>query len=868
MKQQYKFPQLVLLAVFLMLMCNMGLRAQSVNHVWSAMMGATVGGPTTGRAESYSIAIDASGNSYVTGKFSGTVDFDPGPTVNNLTSVGSGSANDHDIFISKLDPQGNFVWTKSIGATGVGSGGDEGKAITVDASGNIIISGTFQGTVDFDPGTGVNNLVSNGGKDIFILKMDASGNFIWVKSIGGTTNVDELSALSLDATGNIYITGSFQSSVDFDPGFGSFSLTALADDIFMLKLDAAGNFQWVKQIGGAGGDRGYDIAIDASGNIVLIGLFNGTVDFDPSSVVYNLTASATDNMFVTKFDASGGFLWAKHFSGLSAANNIGAVSIDLSGNIYTTGSFTGTVDFDPSSAVLNLSSTDASSDIFISKLDASGNFVWAKKIGEKATDISYAIKVDAGGVYVSGRFTNNADFDPGTNVFTTGTSGSVFAWSGFILKLDASGNFVWARDTPKKLVSTSNSLDHRAIALDGLGNIYAAGNFRGGTADFDPGPGLVNIISVTGVPSVFVQKLSQKQCGAPTYSSLTTTACDSFVLGGYKYTTTGIYSALTVNKNGCDSIVNLDLTIKKGSSSTFTREVCDSTAFNGEVYKATGLYTQVYTNAVGCDSFVTLNLTVKNSTFRTINETACQSYTLNGITYTATGVYGIDTIANSIGCDSITVLNLIIKNSTSTLTEVACDSFSLNGTTYKSSGVYTQTIGNSAGCDSMITLNLTINSVDASVTKNGATITANTAGATYQWVDCNKGYSAIAGETGQSYTATFNGSYAVVVTLNGCTDTSECRAVTHLTDGVEKIGNDHSFRVYPNPGNSVFTLSTDYPLQSATVKIMNMTGQVVLERMELNGNSFNFDIEPYADGVYIMEIVEAGKSMQVKLVKQ
>ena len=223
----------------------------------------SIGGSSYYRGSS--IKVDASGNVYTTGNFTGTADFDPGSGTFNLTADAAGG----DIFISKLDASGNFIWAKSIGSIG----NDVGSSISVDASGNVYITGYFAGfaggtaAADFDPGSGTFNLTSAGDADIFILKLDASGNFVWAKSMGGTTN-EYGTSIALDASGNFYTTGSFQGTADFDPGTATFNLTSAGSagysDIFISKFDTSGNFVWAKSMGDSTlHDAGTSIALDS-----------------------------------------------------------------------------------------------------------------------------------------------------------------------------------------------------------------------------------------------------------------------------------------------------------------------------------------------------------------------------------------------------------------------------------------------------------------------------------------------------------------------------------------------------------------------------------------------------------------------------
>ena len=385
----------------------------------------------TGQDRGRSVTVDSNGNTYVTGYFNGTVDFDPGAGVTNLTSVGSA-----DHFIAKYDSSGALVWAKSAGGTSV----DNGNSIQVDSSGNSYVTGYFNGTVDFDPGAGVTNLTSAGSADGFIAKYDSSGGLVWAKNVGGT-NFDSSQSVAVDSSGNNYVTGYFNGTADFDPDGGVTNLTSVGSvDVFIAKYDSSGGLVWAKGVGGTGADNGNSIQVDSSGNTYVTGYFNGTVDFDPDGGVTNLTSVGSEDIFIAKYDSSGGLVWAKGVGG-TGADHGKSVTVDSSGNSYVTGVFSGTVDFDPDGGVTNLTSVGGQ-DVFIAKYDSSGALVWAKGVGGTSADSGFSIQVDSSGnVYVTGQFEGTVDFDPGTG---TKNLTSIGSYDAFLLKLDSDGNFVSA----------------------------------------------------------------------------------------------------------------------------------------------------------------------------------------------------------------------------------------------------------------------------------------------------------------------------------------------------------------------------------------------------------------------------------------
>ena len=387
---------------------------------------------------------------------------------------------------------GSFAWAKSMGSVDA----DVGTHVEVDAAGNIYTTGHFEGTVDFDPGPGTSNLTSAGFWDIFVSKVDSNGDFVWARGMGGANFEDALS-LAVDASGNVYTTGYFQETADFDPGPGVSNLTLMGiRDIFISKLDSNGSFVWAKNTGGIETVIGFDIAVDPASNVYITGDFEGTVDFDPSPSTYNLTSAGNQDIFVVKLGSNGNLLWARTMGG-SGADAAHGLAVDA-GGVYTTGYFQGSADFDPGPGTASPTSAGAF-DIFVSKLDRDGNFVWARGMGGTGLDRADDLVVDSGGsVYTTGFFSGTADFDPGTGTVSLASMGPTDM---FISKLDSSGSFVWARS----IGGTSPEVS-RGLAVDAGGNVYTAGTFEG-TADFDPGAGAYSLTSA-GVYDIFISKLN------------------------------------------------------------------------------------------------------------------------------------------------------------------------------------------------------------------------------------------------------------------------------------------------------------------------------------------------------------------------
>ncbi len=384
------------------------------NFIWARQLG----GP--GGVSSVSIAVDELGGVYTVGSLTGTVDFDPGPGVYNLTST-AGSIW-YDIFISKLDSSGSFLWARSFGSYKW----DKPVSVTADNLGNVYTTGVFCDTVDFDPGIGVYNLISQPlGGAIFINKLDISGNFVWAGQVANYK--DWPYSITLDDFNNVYVTGAFRSPADFDPGPGVFILTApqAMYDVFILKLNTAGNFVYAKQFTGQDADIGYSISVDAVGNVYTTGSFLGAVDFDPGQgIVYPLWQGSSD-IFISKLDTAGNYVWVRSL-GAGLGDGGLSIAVDKLGSVYTCGLFQGNVDFDPGPGTYFLNAVNVQNgDVFINKLDANGNFVWAYDFAGVAMAWDHTIAVDSMlNIYTTGRFGTAVDFDLGAGVYNLTPSSS------------------------------------------------------------------------------------------------------------------------------------------------------------------------------------------------------------------------------------------------------------------------------------------------------------------------------------------------------------------------------------------------------------------------------------------------------------
>jgi gliding motility-associated-like protein len=580
----------ILFIFFFTLFTNI-LYAQDTWLKWAKQF---AGGVTGSYDRGQGVKVDANGNVYSVGIFSGTVDFDPGPGTFNLTTSGGSNT---DVYISKLDLFGNFLWAKQI----TGSLSALTRSLTLDNDLNIYVTGNFTMTADFDPGPAIFNLTAIGGSDVFVLKLSVNGDLIWAKQIGGSLANTASNSTASDSFGNIYFTGSYSGSVDFDPGPGMYTLTSVAGtagDAFVCKLDTDGNFIWARSMGGNQADVGIGISVDAFDNIYVTGGYRNVVDFDPGPAVFNQVAIGLDDVFILKLDAAGNFIWVKSVGGLNPDWAYKAIA-DAAGNVYITGFYTGTADFNPGPAVYNLTTFGADG-IFVLKLDIAGNFVWAKTMGgvinnNRGMDLALDV---TGNIYTTGFFIGPGDFDPGPGTFILNSD----VVDIFISKLDNNGNFVWA----KSMGAGDQDLG-LSIAVDAFKNIYTTGHF-GFTVDFDPEASTYFLTADVSDP--YVQKLAQ--CNATTFSTITDSACKAYTLNGQTYTVSGTYQQVIFNSSGCDSIITLNLNIYGGVFNNVNATICPGQFYyaGGANQTTAGIYRDSLITSLGCDSIIITNLSL------------------------------------------------------------------------------------------------------------------------------------------------------------------------------------------------------------------------------------------------------------------
>ncbi len=827
--------------IFILLYIVMDFGAWSQANVldWAYCYGSASGFQEVGTSVTY----DAAGNLYAIGYFSGTVDFDPGPGIFNMSAMGPS----HNVYILKLNADGEFVWARKF------SGYSDSRPwdLILDSIGNVYITGQYYNTTDFDPS--INDFVMTpvGVEDIFITKLDPSGNFMWAKSIGGSAN-DVGRSIAMDSNGNLIITGVFQgNNIDFDPGPGAnlISSVSFSSDVFVLKLTPQGNFIWAKTLGGNGSEEVGSMVLDNSNNIYIGGSFQNTMDFDPGVGVSNLTASGRD-AFLLKLDSVGTFVWAGQMGGTGTDQALGLTRAQ-SGQLYVSGRFEATADLDPGIGVSNWSSQGVA-DAFVCRITDNGTLTWVKTFGSTGTDLVRSVYYDETNerIFLAGDFTNVVDFDPGLANFDLTATGIT---DGFTSLLDSSGNFVTAYSMGGTLADVGNSV----CFSPGFNKVATTGSYQG-TADFGPGAETFNHTS-NGNTDIYIQQVFL--CTAPPNPEVTSsevTICSGTVaglsgdgigiltwhsdsVGGILLATgnsfsTSLLTDTTIfyvqDSSVCGISPRIPVTVSPYNLAVLTATQNDITCFG----EANGSISIGLLNGVGPYAYSWSPGFPAGDSTSTISSLIAGSYTCtitddNACLTTYTGI--------------ITEPSLI--TSTQNLNICNGDMVMVGNNVYTTSGTYSDTLTSINGCDSVVTTQLIVSvPIDVTSTASGMTITANFSGGTYQWIDCITNTDII-NATSASYTSPVNGSFAVAISTGGCTDTSNC--ILLLTLGEDMLHDNLQLSVYPNPASEVVTVKMDV---EGYLELVNLSGKVLIT--EAFDSNLNLNVSHLPDGYYFLRI--------------
>ncbi|GGD81830.1 hypothetical protein GCM10011514_52380 [Emticicia aquatilis] len=502
-----------------------------------------IGSPTRANY-GYAIVADASGNTYVTGNFTGTADF--GGTV--LTAFFQ------DIFVAKYNSSGTLQWVRQAGRAGAFN---TGKGIAIDGSGNVYVTGYITADTDFIAPNITITLNRIGSNDLFIAKYANDGSLQWVKQAGATSKYVNGNAIAVNGSGNIYVTGYFEGTVDF----GGTSLTASTNrkDIFVASYNSSGTLVWVKQGGStSSGNNSFGITADASGNIFVTGVVTGTGNFAGT----NFSFVGSDYMFMANFNTIGSLQWVKFYGkpavfingiyyGYSVEGR--AISTDNNGNFFVAGRFATDINFD---GITLTPTTTSSNNIFILKYNSLGNISWANQMCATGTiNLGVGIASDASSnCYVTGTFGGSGNFS-GSTYTSVGTQDA------FVSKYDNAGTLKWV----KTAGATNKFASGYGISIANA-NVYTTGFFSG-TTNFGG-----TTLGLIGNQDAYVWVLQQTTCQSTLSPTGTITSNQKAAASVTSLGTNTIPNASNVIYQG-GNFVQLNAGFSAVSGSVFTAKI-------------------------------------------------------------------------------------------------------------------------------------------------------------------------------------------------------------------------------------------------------------------------------------------------------
>ena len=767
-----------------------------------------LGGPQADKITD--LATDAQSNVYFCGSFQGTAEMDPGPGTQNRTSAGQ-----DDIWVGKFNATGEYQWGISIG----GTQNDKAAQIAVDAFGNTWVSGLFFGSVDFDPGAGTAIRTADGSAtDVFLVKFNAQGEFQWVQTFGNT-NAETYTTLSTDANGNALFSFTFTGTVDLDPGMlvQSATSTPNRDGTAVVRLNPGGNLVWGKFVPLG---RMFSSTTDAAGNLYLAGVSGSGADMNPGSGVSAVPGNYQGDVAVlTKWTSAGVFSFLKSIGaeGFPASAIFNDVKLDGSGNIVLAGLFTGKMDLNPGSAAGDTAwyqskdPNQGQSDAFLLKLNGTGAYQWGYAMGSPGSDFGTSVTADpSGNVWFAGFGSGSVDVDP-----SLAFSYPINATNrSFLVKYSGSGSFQMADLLGTNSGPMGIGLPSSPILVpDATGKIWLAGDFSG-TLDAAPGSASSPLVSSGGFDA-FIAQLNPCSPAAIQIQPQPQAVCPG-TSAQLSVIPTGNGPFVYQWRKGNQVVGNAANLVLPNASQATTGQ------YQVAVYSTCGL---VLSNpvAVSLKTNTTLSTSpVAQAVCSGVNVSfSCQAAGTGPFTYT--WKQG----------------NTVVGTNAATL--------SLTGVTPAQAGSYVVQVAGSCNTVTSTPVALTVQAVNPTVLISGNSLTSSIQGASYQWRNCN-GNTNIAGQTNPTFTPAVSGLYSIRVTsAQGCSGISQCVAFT-VTDVLNPTEKDE-VKVCPNPFVGEIELITPEP---AMYRLLDLQGRCLLSGF--GQANFRISTGSVPPGLYILQV--------------
>jgi hypothetical protein len=568
--------------------------------------------------------VDSEGNIYITGNFRGDANFNT--DISNQTLL-TAPGNNTDAYFAKYSSTGNLLWAKRVG----GTNHDQSNAIKTDANNNVYLAILFQNTID--NGNGI-TVTSNGGFDILLSKYDTDGNFIWAKQIGGKSD-DRVFDMAVSSSGNIYICGTFNNTVDFNPDLDENILRSVSlYDAFVAKYSTDGFYRWAFNMGGSGSDRARGITIDNNENVYVTGSFTGTADFNPGATIFNLTSGGISDVFFAKYTTNGSFVLAKNI-GSSLDHSLAnyKIEVDNNQNIYLAGFFRGNFDFNPNAGTHFIQSRSSTYDGFFARYNSNGSLGYVRHLFASLTADTRvnAIRINplTNELLIGGITRGSLYFTPNDSI-NTKIVNDTLRTNAYLARYTTNGNFIWAHCFQSKMGNAVQDIEVQ-------GNfVYVSGTLSDTTNFSLNGSYLLNS---NGGSDAFFSKYQFETCNSPLQGTVNNITASSARLNWslisnaqqyeIQYKPLNSISWVSVLVNGTNSSTTVSNLLSSTTYEWRIRTICES-GISSWRQSSNANFTTL-SSGVNCSAPTTApayNITSTDATVRWSNQANTSDYTL------------------------------------------------------------------------------------------------------------------------------------------------------------------------------------------------------------------------------------------------